>query len=79
MDLNQFMSWQREKPSRRSVDIKINPNETQTWVYDYDMAEGQFVRDASEIDLEGARERRERRQLERLQAKYGSHQKGEIA
>jgi hypothetical protein len=54
-DLNKFMKWQQEKPGRH-VTIKIgwpsNPNELSIWCYDYNLQTGQYVQDASEIDLE---------------------------
>ena len=73
MDLNQFYQWQQEKQSR-SVTIKmgecLEPNKLTVWVYDYRLGAGQHVTSTDEIDLEAAKERRERAEFERLRCKY---------
>lgn len=75
MDLNQFIEWQKDHP-RRSVRIEIenhfmsDKQKVKIWVYDYDLRVGQFVSDVSGIDLEAKKERDEKKELERLKAKY---------
>ena len=73
MGLNQFYQWQQEKEGR-SVTIKIGeclePNKLKVWVYDYKLGAGQHVTSLDEIDLEAAKEKRERAELERLRSKY---------
>lgn len=66
--LEAFVQWQKERPSRR-VNIEIRDGVT-IWVYDTSLMAGQHVTDVREIDLEGKREERERREFERLSAKY---------
>lgn len=71
--LESFIQWQKERPSRR-VNIEIRDGVT-IWVYDTSLMAGQYVTDVREIDLEGKREERERREFERLSAKFNG--KGE--
>lgn len=66
--LESFIQWQKERPSRR-VNIEIRDGVT-IWVYDTSLMAGQYVTDVREIDLEGKREERERREFERLSAKF---------
>lgn len=73
--LESFIQWQKEKPSRR-VNIEIH-NGVTVWVYDTSLMAGQYVTDVGEIDLETKREQRERREFERLSAKFGKGEKDE--
>ena len=76
MDLNKFRDWQREKPEARSVDINIEPMRfndevrVRVSVYDYSLLVGQNVQSVEEIDLEAAREEKDRAEYEALKAKY---------
>jgi hypothetical protein len=71
MDLNKFYAWQQEKPETRSMRIEADPFKDVTiWVYDYKLQVGQLVQSVDEIDLEGAKEAKERAQFEALKAKF---------
>jgi hypothetical protein len=78
MKLQELIDWQAEKPGRH-VKIDIIPeyngkNEVKIWVYDTGLQEGQFVQDVSEINLEAAKEAKEREMLEKLKQKYSEAQ-----
>jgi hypothetical protein len=78
MKLQELIDWQAEKETR-SVNIKIHNtfsegNVTTFWVYDTGLSEGQFVQDVSEINLEAAKEAKEREMLEKLKQKYSEAQ-----
>jgi len=52
IDFQSFVDWKNEKESRVvDIDIERNGN-IKVWVYDYDLATGQFVQTIEEIDLE---------------------------
>ena len=75
-DLNEFRKWAKTK-QWRIVEIKLNNAlnsgfDENIWVYDIELCTGQFANDVSEINLEAEIEKKERRELERLQAKYGA-------
>lgn len=71
IDLNQFYEWQQEKPETRSINIEANKFKGLTiWAYDYSLMVGQLVTSAEEIDLEAAKEAKERAQFEALKAKF---------
>lgn len=70
MDLNEFVTWQKEKPTQRQVEIKIQNPETTIWVYDFDFMVGQTVKSIEEINLAGIKEAREKAEYERLRAKF---------
>lgn len=71
--LESFIQWQKERPSRR-VNIEIRDGVT-IWVYDTSLMAGQYVTDVREIDLEAKREQRERKEFERLSAKFRKGEK----
>ncbi len=70
-----LMAWQAEKESR-SVEVKVEGPRyggeriVNVWVYDFDLGTGQHVTCAEEIDLEATKDERERREYERLKAKF---------
>ena len=73
-DLNAFVGWVQERPSR-CVSIEINGGYVgqagvKIWAYDYALGVGQHVTDVREIDLETVKERQERDEYERLRRKY---------
>lgn len=75
MDLSDFQAWQAAGPER-DVSIKIHQNysgenETIAWVYDSHLMVGQYVKDVSEIDLEGKVDAKERLEYDRLREKFG--------
>lgn len=70
IDLNQFIEWIMENPSRRLVDIKIHDGNAEIWVFDSVIGEGQFVKSVDEIDLIGKKTKKEQTELKRLLAKY---------
>lgn len=71
MDLNEFVTWQAEKPGKRSANITIETNgEVKIWVYDFDLMVGQHVKSVEEIHLEGVKEAQEKAEYERLKAKF---------
>ena len=73
-NMTSLIRWQSEKPERRSVEFELAPERFgkpgTAWVYDYELGEGQRVFCAEEINFEQAREDYERRELDRLKAKY---------
>ena len=71
MDLNQFQSWQQEKPETRVVKIEIDPEGTSIFVWDRKLGMGQIVHSVDEINLEDKAEEAERKKFAELQAKYG--------
>jgi hypothetical protein len=75
-DFENFCAWQAESPARRvSIEIGATPDgdlsRIRTYVYDADIMEGQKVRTVDDINLRAMAERRERKQLSQLLAKYG--------
>lgn len=69
VDLNAFLTWQREKKSRH-VSIKLgefsNHERISIWVYDYELGEGQLVSNVDEIDIENHSLKKKRREYEKL-------------
>jgi len=76
-DLNEFVAWVKEKPNSRIFTIKIEQEGlgksvvVKPWVYDLFLMSGQTVDSVSEINLEAAKEKREREEYEKLKAKFG--------
>jgi hypothetical protein len=69
MNIQGLIDWQKGAP-RRYVNIKIEPTDLTIWVYDGHRMIGQFVSDASEIDLDAVQEAKDRAAYEKLKAKY---------
>jgi hypothetical protein len=73
MNINEFEEWLNK--GRREVNIKLssryNNLDISIWVYDYDLQEGQYVKTASEINLEKKVEENEYKEYQRLKSKFG--------
>ncbi len=71
MDLNQFATWQVEKPDTRCITIKAgHGEELNVWVFDRKLMIGQYAKSVDEIDLEAEKAADEKAEFERLRAKY---------
>ena len=76
-DLNEFVTWVEEKPNSRICTIRIEQEglgksvSVKPWVYDVLLMSGQTVASVSEINLEAAKENEERKEYEKLRAKFG--------
>lgn len=76
VDVNQYIKWAAEKPTR-SVKIEVeNRNEIKVWVYDQEIGTGMYAViygrtiPADQIDLLAYREEGEKRQYEALKRKF---------
>lgn len=69
-DLNQFITWAGENYSRR-VTIEIKQGEPEIWVWDTEMAAGQFVSSVDEIDLKTRYVERLKRHMAEAKAVLG--------
>lgn len=76
-DLNEFVAWVKEQPNNRMCQITIEQNvlgkgvDVKPWVYDMFLMSGQIVDSVSEINLQAAKEQKERDEYEKLKKKYG--------
>ena len=73
-DITTLKKWVENSQGNRTVEIKIgNTNDSsfmQIWAYDYSLQEGQFVKSAKEINIEGKKENHEKKFYEKLKLKY---------
>ena len=72
-EIKKIKDWVFEKRKNRTAEIVFSshPNyENSIWVYDYDLDLGQYIRNATDIDLEYQKEKQELDILKRLKEKY---------
>lgn len=72
IDFQSFVDWKNEKESRVvDIDIERNGN-IKVWVYDHDLATGQFVQTIEEIGLEAKMKQELAEKIAKWQALEGA-------
>jgi len=74
MTIDECLKWQQEKPEKRNVSIYAKSDKIEIWVYDRDLADGQYVQDVAEINMDRRHAEKERKEFERLKAKFAANQ-----
>jgi hypothetical protein len=70
-DFDDFLAWYNEKPQSRSIEIIIDKyRKPKAWVYDHELSVGQFAEHIEEVDLEKKVNENQRREYEKLKAKF---------